>query len=284
MSAIDTLLAGLIDYAGLYPPASLDMRAAVRNYLEYRQGRYASVLGRFIVDLDRVDQLRAIAGSDVPNLRLSVITPPNLDWSGIASLRDEGLSIQAVECKLPASGDLANLVRELSPGIEVFVEVPFEPSGHGALSAIADAGARVKLRMGGVAPQAIPFPKAVAYMLTELASHRLLFKATAGLHHPIRSSHPLTYEPDSPCATMHGFLNLVCAAAVMHQGGSAGEAVHILEERDSGAWRLAPDAIICRAFRWTTDQLAETRRSFFTAFGSCSFEEPIRDLEAMGWL
>ena len=35
MSAIETLLAGLFDYAGLYPPAGLGMRSAANNYLEY---------------------------------------------------------------------------------------------------------------------------------------------------------------------------------------------------------------------------------------------------------
>jgi len=32
------------------------------------------------------------------------------------------------------------------------------------------------------------------------------FKATAGLHHPLRCIHPLTHEPNSPAAAMHGFL------------------------------------------------------------------------------
>ena len=40
-TAIEALLAGLIDYAGLYPPASLDMRAAVENYRKYRGGKHA---------------------------------------------------------------------------------------------------------------------------------------------------------------------------------------------------------------------------------------------------
>ncbi len=63
MTAIEAVLGGLIDYAGLYPPASLDMRAAVRNYLEYRDGPHAFALGRFIVDIARTDELREAAGS-----------------------------------------------------------------------------------------------------------------------------------------------------------------------------------------------------------------------------
>ena len=58
-SAIETLLAGLIDYAGLYPPASLDMGSAVENYRAYRSGKHAFALGRFIVDINRMDELLA---------------------------------------------------------------------------------------------------------------------------------------------------------------------------------------------------------------------------------
>jgi hypothetical protein len=62
MSAIETLLAGLIDYAGLYPPAALDMRTALRNYAEYGQGRHSYALGRFLVGVDRLVELLELAG------------------------------------------------------------------------------------------------------------------------------------------------------------------------------------------------------------------------------
>ena len=61
-TAIGTLLAGLIDYAGLYPPASLDMPSAVGNYLTYRRGPHAAALGRFVVGLDHIAALREAAG------------------------------------------------------------------------------------------------------------------------------------------------------------------------------------------------------------------------------
>ena len=38
MSAIRALLTGSIDYAGLFPPAGLDMASAVENYARYRAG------------------------------------------------------------------------------------------------------------------------------------------------------------------------------------------------------------------------------------------------------
>ena len=86
VSAIDSLLAGLIDYAGLYPPASLDMRAAVRNYLSYLRSRHATALGRFIVDLNRIDELRLVSGDEVKRIKLSVIVSPGAEWSRVSAL------------------------------------------------------------------------------------------------------------------------------------------------------------------------------------------------------
>ena len=152
------------------------------------------------------------------------------------------------------------------------------------LDAIKERGARAKLRMGGVVAEAFPPAKAIAGMLQALAERHLPFKATAGLHHPTRSRHPFTYQADSAAGTMHGFLNLALAATLLHFGGTAGEALHILEEEDPQAWQVSDDAIRCRAFRWEAEQLRVMREQFFISIGSCSFEEPIRDLESMGWL
>jgi hypothetical protein len=50
-------LAGAIDYAGLFPPAALDMRTAIRNYASYRAGDDASLLGRFVAPAARLGEL-----------------------------------------------------------------------------------------------------------------------------------------------------------------------------------------------------------------------------------
>jgi hypothetical protein len=42
------LLAGVIDYAGLFPPAKLPLDEAIRNYARYRQEPESWMLGRFI--------------------------------------------------------------------------------------------------------------------------------------------------------------------------------------------------------------------------------------------
>ena len=144
--------------------------------------------------------------------------------------------------------------------------------------------AREQIRMGGVVPEAIPSVLDVFKMVKTLADLRLPFKATAGLHHPLRSLRPLTYEPQSSTSVMHGFVNLACAAALLYFGGNVEDARCVLGEEDSTAWQVNSDSICWRDRSWTTEQMATLRRDFFMSIGSCSFEEPIRDLERLGWL
>ncbi len=95
-----------------------------------------------------------------------------------------------------------------------------------------------KVRTGGLTPEAIPSSEALADFLGEAASRHIAFKATAGLHHPIRSLHPLTYAPDSPCATMHGFVNVFVAAAFAWQGAERDAILDVLNEGDAGAFQF----------------------------------------------
>jgi hypothetical protein len=281
-SAIETLLAGLIDYAGLYPPASLDMRSAVENYRKYRSAKHAFALGRFIVDVNRVDELVAAAG-DLREFRLGVIVSQPGDRDHLAKLIQQGVPIEAIEIKAGSRVDVERISRYLPEGVETYFEVPVEPVQPDVLCAISATGGRVKLRMGGVLPEAFPSSAAVARALAAFARAGLAFKATAGLHHPLRSNHRLTFSPESATGLMHGFVNLMCAAALIYSGGDAGEAEQILDEQDPAAWTLTPQVIAGRSHCWTADRLSETREKF-VSFGSCSFEEPIRDLEALGWL
>jgi hypothetical protein len=283
MTATETLLAGLIDYAGLYPPASFDMRTAVRNYLEYRNGPHAFALGRFIVDIARTDELRQVACDALSSIPLSVIAPPEIDPQKLSELIDAGFRIESIEIKCAEPTTIAELGRRLPKNIERYIEVPIDGFTTPVLDAFNASQMRAKLRMGGVVPEAFPDAELVALILKDVINGNIAFKATAGLHHPIRSRHHLTYAPDSPTAVMHGFLNLACASVLLHFGGSGGEALNTLQEEDSGAWHVTTEAIRCRAFAWSGAQLRDMR-SFFTSFGSCSFTEPIRDLEVLGWL
>lgn len=283
MTAIDALLAGLIDYAGLYPPASLDMHSAARKYLEYSRSTHGRALGRFVIDLDRFPYLWDAAGDYVRGIRLSVIAGPEADWDDLHRLVEKGFAIEAIEIKGAGAAEIGRVAMRIPAGVNTYFEVPTDAS-PAVLDAVAAAGARAKIRTGSTIAEAFPSTQALAQMLEDLASRRLIFKATAGLHHPLRGRHPLTYADGSPTAVMHGFVNLGCAAALLYFGGDVREARLVLEEEWPGAWQITPEAIVWEENGWSADELREVRQQFFTGFGSCSFEEPIRELEALRWL
>lgn len=282
-SAVHALLADLVDYAGLYPPAGLDITSAVRNYLCYSQSKDSFMLGRFVIDLNRLSELRDIAGSSIGDLRLSIIAAPGTQWDILPALLSEGFLIDSIEVRVEQSSEIEYIVRQIPAGMTTYFEIPIFSAKSETLDAIP-AGARVKLRTGGFVAEAFPPSEAIANVLQALAIRRICFKATAGLHHPIRSCNPFTYAPDSPTGMMHGFLNLLLAATLLYYGGSVGASNQLLQEEDCGAFSFSAGAIAWRSFRWTADQIRTVRKEFAISFGSCSFEEPIHDLEALGWL
>jgi len=142
-------------------------------------------------------------------------------------------------------------------------------------------GARAKIRTGGLEPELFPSTKTVAEFIDECAHLKLPFKATAGLHHAIRGEYPLSYEPASPSTTMHGFLNVLLAASFAWHGGPVQP---VIEERNLTNFQFEADTISWRHHCLSAAQIAEARRDFIISFGSCSFEEPMRELRDLGLL
>jgi len=244
--SLQTLLAGLIDYAGLFPPASLSMEQALANYARYREGEHAWMLGRFVVPAARA--------SEVPE--------------------DVPASVVGVdEVKAETEEDVHRIGLEAN-GRMVYVEI----TDIDLIEHIALHNLRAKIRTGGLTPDAFPSSVDIADFLRKCASWGVAFKATAGLHHPVRCVRALTYEPNAPTGMMHGFVNLFMAAAIL----SRAEA--ILADDDAGAFAFDDDTAWWRGHAVLTDDLARLRDGFAISFGSCSFEEPVADLKELGWL
>jgi hypothetical protein len=282
-SVMECTLAKLFDYAGMFPPAELEMRTAVRQYREYRHGAHAWALGSLVVDADSLSALRKEAEDAIYDLPLSMVAKSrNLET--IRQYLDEGLRIETVELKAGNRDEIMAVKDSLPAGFMAYIEVPMRLSEPDVLDAISAAGVRAKLRTGGVIAEAFPPAIWLAEMLKALAERGIPFKATAGLHHPLRSWHAFTYQQNSETGMMHGFMNLLCAAALVWLGGEAGEATELLEEQDTHAWRVTEDAVRWGTREWSANQLREVRERFLMSIGSCSFTEPMRDLEALGWL
>jgi hypothetical protein len=119
-----------------------------------------------------------------------------------------------------------------------------------------------KIRCGGAS---IPSVADVAAFIRGCREQGVLFKATAGLHH--------AYPTD---AGEHGFLNVLAAAVF-------GDEEDALRERP-GAFELDASSFRWRGRAAEAQQLADVRASLFHSIGSCSFFEPVGELEGLGIL
>jgi len=290
MSASEALLQHIIDYAGLFPPASLDMKAAVANYQNNLGGDDAWMLGNFLVPAARLDEFRqafeSICCSEQEHpWTISIVCAGELasDARSIDSFQEGAVFLAGFETKATGAQAADQALAALPTSHPRYIE--FDPeSAPAILPILAANGARAKLRTGGVTSEAIPPVETVAQFLLACARERVPFKATAGLHLPVRGEHPLTEDPASPVATMHGFLNVFLAAALACFGSEQPAVTRTLSETDLGAFTLDDDLIRWHDHTLTSDQLEQVRRTFAISFGSCSFDEPVAALRKLEWL
>jgi hypothetical protein len=281
-TALRALLEHVVDYAGLFPPASLDVPAAARNYAAYRVGEDRWMLGRFVVGVARIPELRATIRSMRPAEATWPVTVVAPDASAAtAVLRgpdDASIRIESVEVKAQSAADVALVARAADKKREIYVEVALDASLEPMLDAILAARLRAKVRTGGVAPAAIPPAAAVVRFIRGCIDRNLPFKATAGLHHPLRGAYPLTYAAGAPSGEMFGFLNVFMAATLMRSGLSDVEAIMVMNESDPSSFGIEDQGIRWRDHLADLDTIKTTRSRFATSFGSCSFREPVDEL------
>ena len=283
---------GIVDYAGLFPPASCSMDEAVANYADYQSGPERALLGRFVLAASRLMEFgEAVAGQGLmPRAGqvwpLSVVFGANHpeELSRIATFDaafgSRGLVVEAVEVRVAAPGEIAVVVGRLSPQWERFLELPHRLHYGEMMGALREAGVAAKIRTGGTTAEAFPTPKQLTRFLMAATRYGVPFKATAGLHHPWRGRYPLTYEPDSDQHPMFGFLNVLFATAVLRAGGEGETAQAVIEEANPDAFVRSAGAITWRDERVSYADLAAARHNGFRGFGSCSFREPVESLAA----
>ncbi|MBV8724036.1 MAG: hypothetical protein JO078_12170 [Candidatus Eremiobacteraeota bacterium] len=278
----------LIDYAGLFPPAQLSLPDALAEYDAARRGPHAWMLGRFIIPGRLASE--GARGLERPFSAIVQNDPEAL--LATAALRKGGAPIESLEIPLPTAlswdetADAIDAITQLTSknelgALPIFVELP--RSQHWpeivpvAMEALERAGLSAKLRCGGVTPADFPTIDEVAEFIAHARKNAVPFKATAGLHHPVR-------HLDAATGTMmHGFLNVIAAAALAPRI-ERDALVFVLAEEDAAAFRFDERALYWRDERIEVAELEQTRRSAFVSYGSCSLREPIDDLTALGML
>jgi hypothetical protein len=294
------LLKGIVDYAGLFPPTEASMAEAVAEYARQRQSVESWMLSAFVVTDARLEEFGREAADLLPAdgsgdaWPLSVLLAPavgvQLDPT-VEFLAGHGpgsgagqVELKSLEWK-PAEPSAISAFLERAPAAEVYCELPWKEELQPWLDALAGTGARAKIRCGGVSPELIPPVASVANFLRSCERASVAMKFTAGLHHPVRSIHPLSYESDAPRAMMHGFLNVFFAAGLIVRGDCPDPVLlAVLEETDAAAFKADATGIAWRDHHVDASVVSDARARLARSFGSCSFVEPVDDLHTLGIL
>jgi hypothetical protein len=298
---VRALLAGIVDYAGLFPPAALPVDEAVDNLRRYRIEPESWMLGRFVCPVARLGDLEQL-GWGRRDGALAVLVPGGKTESESLQHLDEAQqAIQAcsfarlvdtLEMQWPSElVDVRSFRRFLGrAGKRSSAPVPFwffefnsaaEIAGGvfaarltSAAAALADfnsaandakARAGFKYRTGGTS--AAPSADRLAAVIAECRDAGVYWKATGGLHHPWRHM-----ELGTPA---HGFLNILAAATLAYtEGLPAAVLADILDDDEPSHFCVDADGFHWHEHVLTPRQVAAARRESFRSFGSCSFEEP----------
>lgn len=302
MSLLERHVAGIFDYAGMFPPAALSYDAALANAAMFwkRLRRPHLVANDFVLGadlLDRLDvaELRTLGAADAKTFRVCFLAgelgPETL------ALADKIVKFNAAHGNGPIPLRVVSFETKATPGafadhaalaatlddvraklaasaVRVYLEPLFndalwlERSKEVFQVLGATHGVGLKIRGTG---QTAATNRAFAPVVRAVVERKLPFKATAGLHHPIL---------EERYGNNLGFLNLVTCLRLRQAKGAdfPDEAMDmILEENDAGAYAF--DASLrWRDFSLTEDEVKAAKEAVPFSIGSCSLDEPDADL------
>jgi hypothetical protein len=303
--SLRSLLEGIVDYAGLFPPARLPLNETIENFIAYRSEPFSWMVGQFVCPtmvlhetLPFDDALHATGravfataigrgGDDAREFVLHC----EQDIAVIRDFNEKSSASRVVsyEVKLPKrfsheTGVAQSLqqIKRAADGLELFFEAPIAGEDEAAvrrtIGQISDSEAgSLKLRLGGAEKEAFPPAKPLANAIHLAASLKLRVKFTAGLHHPLpRLDHDLG-------APMHGFINVFCASILARtQSISNVKIEEVLAQDDPRLFTFFDDSIDACGMSMSVQEI-EMGRCFALSFGSCSVMEPVEDLRDMGF-
>jgi hypothetical protein len=300
--SLRALLTHSVDYAGMFPPCSLGLEPALKNQAEYVRSPDTWMLGAFVLSIEQFDAAKQLLSQfDAQHpLRVAALGPKTASANAFLEALEETdaairslsrhnvdlISISHLEMFLPHDVNVASLqeARSILGDLAVFWEAPPDRAEQtlallaGFNSDADSATFGYKLRTGGVTADAFPTSPQIAKALVTPATHQLPIKFTAGLHHPLRQ-----YREEVQ-TKMHGFLNVLGAAALAAEHRwDTNQTARMLEDENVDSFSFTDDFFAWREWRIDTKRL-QYRRRFVVSFGSCSFDEPREDLRALNLL
>lgn len=310
-ATVRALLEHIIDYAGLFPPARLPLPEALQTYAGHVAGPRQWLVGRFVCPAARLDELTQHAraqGIDA-NLRVAVLgrggsRPDEFlaglaedlaaleqfrrswGWPDVADVLETPLPgvLSAAETADLLTGSVARVapaqVRtffEVAPGADFGARLEASCQALGARAVDVPCG--LKIRCGGAPAEAFPADEVLAEFMAACRDARLPWKATAGLHHPLR------HWDESLGVLTHGFLNVFGAGVLSYAHPlKPAQLIEILRDRQGSQFWFQNERFGWKHWGCSLREIKELRRRWLPSFGSCSLDEPHADLVALGMI
>jgi hypothetical protein len=296
-ASLRALLNRSIDYAGMFPPCSLELAPALKNQADYVRSTHSWMLSTFVLSVAKlVDATLFLSQFDKHHpLRVSALGPKTenakdflVELEKVAELirsfqkqHADLASVAQLEMVLPADVDLAKLNETVALVADLKLQIFWETAAESAEKTIAllarakQPAFGYKLRTGGVTADAFPSSVQIARAILGSTKHHVPIKFTAGLHHPIRQFR------DEVETEMHGFLNVLGAGVLSAEHHwDESQTVDMLEDQRAKSFEFHDTVFAWRDWEVTLDRI-KARRKFITSFGSCSFDEPREDLRVL---
>lgn len=283
------------------------MALSCESFARYLQGEHEWMLGRFVCPVSRLREMSQAAAAIMPGtfatsgyrehshvepwaISAVIDGPLEQDLDTIErfcahhAAEENGLAhIDCIEMKVMDAGQVDAALDVIPASVHPFFEVAVDQDVRGIIAAMAGNQCAAKVRTGGVVATAFPTAEQVAAFMMACVAADVPFKATAGLHHAVRGEQKLTYEKDSARCTMFGFLNVFAAATVARvKRASESEVAAILNETRGDRFTFSEQGMKVGGTEIDAAQVARVRETFALSFGSCSFDEPVQELQAAG--
>ncbi len=313
----------LIDYAGLFPPAALELDAALNNYARYLQVQDAWMLARFIIPAGRLREIapygEAWFGKSTEPWHLSVIV-------GGGESREEIL--QNLRADLGRIRDLAATVKWAAADVLEMRLLPETILTQGrasdffkSLRATIDETSSATRTLFIEAPGGGDWRNTDRAVIRELArwsevcsadgGHRIGFKLRCGGPKPDDTPptervaaviaacrdngvpfkctaglhNPIRHYTEDVGVMSHGFFNIIGASIMAHAHKATEQRLEdCINDEDPENFTFRNDRFVWRGEAVRADEINHARREFMISFGSCSFDEPREHLKAFGLL
>nr|AIE95286.1 hypothetical protein [uncultured marine group II/III euryarchaeote AD1000_61_A07] len=295
----------LIDYAGLFPPSELPFDDAISNYKLYFSSSDSWILNRFICPISKLNNLLPHLSDFTAEkpLHLSVLLTGNFqddtyinkfheELSTIKTFEDQYgdvCKIKSLEAKIDTQNnnlnDILNIlstsIKSLDNSVEIFLEpiiTDFSTISN-QISTSNIKNIQLKLRCGGIVPEAFPSSKTIASALSFCKKNNVKLKFTAGLHHPIR------HFDEEIGTKMHGFVNVFGSALLFYTGIiDKTNLIEALEDENPHNFAFKNTSFSWKNNSLPVNAIVDLREEALLSYGSCSFNEPRDDLKDLGWM